>query len=54
MAKPLLDSPLISSRYFFPRPCRFPDPFRVSCGDARLGCHYHETAPAAGLTPVCP
>jgi pimeloyl-ACP methyl ester carboxylesterase len=47
MADALLDHPLISSRYFFPRPCRFPEPFWVSCGDIRLGCYYHETDPAA-------
>lgn len=43
----LLDHPLISERYFFPRPGSFADPFWVDCGDARLACSYHEIDPAA-------
>ena len=41
----LLDHPLISSRYFFPRPCRFGAPFYVDCGDARLGCYFSHSHP---------
>jgi pimeloyl-ACP methyl ester carboxylesterase len=47
MTDPLLNHPVIAARYFFPRPCRFPRPFWIDCGDARLGCFYRETAPAA-------
>ncbi len=47
MTLSILDHPLISYRYFFPRPCRFPDPFPIDCGDAVLGCSRHERDPAA-------
>lgn len=40
----LLDHPIISQRYFFPRTSIIPQPFWVDCGDARLACAYHETA----------
>ena len=43
----ILDHPLISERYFFPRDGFFRDPFWVDCGDARLACSYHEIDPAA-------
>ena len=43
----ILDHPLISERYFFPRDGYFKDPFWVDCGDARLACSYHEIDPAA-------
>ena len=43
----ILDHPLISERYFFPRSGNFPNPFWVNCGDARLACSYHELDPAA-------
>jgi pimeloyl-ACP methyl ester carboxylesterase len=43
----LLDHPLISQRYFFPRQATVPQPFWVDCGDARLACYYHEVDPAA-------
>ena len=43
----LLDHPLISQRYFFPRAGVIADPFWVDCGDARLACSYHECDPAA-------
>ena len=32
----------VSARYFFPREVKFPDPFWVDCGDARLACYYRE------------
>ena len=47
MASDLLNHPLISERYFFPRRGHFPEPFWVDCGDARLACSYHEVDPAA-------
>ena len=47
MLSELLDHPLISERYFFPRDGYFKDPFRVNCGDAQLACSYHEIDPAA-------
>jgi len=43
----ILDHPLISERYFFPRAGNFKNPFWVDCGDARLACSYHEIDPAA-------
>lgn len=43
----LLDHPLISERYFFPRAGSFADPFWVECDGARLACSYHELDPKA-------
>ncbi len=43
----ILNHPLISERYFFPRGGNFPNPFWVDCGDAQLACSYHEIDPAA-------
>jgi pimeloyl-ACP methyl ester carboxylesterase len=47
MTDPLLNHPLIADRYFFPRTCRVSQPFWIDCADARLGCFYHTTDPAA-------
>ena len=35
----ILDSPLLSERYFFPRRAAVPNPFWVECDGARLSCH---------------
>lgn len=43
----LLDHPLISQRYFFPRRGSFNDPQWIDCGTARLACSYHELSPKA-------
>ncbi len=43
----LLDHPLISQRYFFPRHDTILQPFIVDCGDAQLACSYHEVSPQA-------
>lgn len=43
----MLDHPLISERYFFPRDGYCTDLFWVDCDDARLACSYHEIDPAA-------
>ncbi len=43
----LLDHPLISQRYFFPRTGDFPDPFWIECEGARLACSFHEIDPTA-------
>lgn len=40
----ILDHPVISERYFFPRRTTIPQPFWVECEGARLACAYHETA----------
>lgn len=48
---PVLDHPLLNRRYFFPRPARFPDPFWIDVGDARLACAYHPVD-GADLTVV--
>lgn len=47
MTDDLLDHPLISQRYFFPRPSALADAFWVNAGDARLACHFHQVDPAA-------
>jgi len=39
----ILNHPIISERYFFPRTAIVPQPFWVECEDARLACAYHET-----------
>ncbi len=39
--KSLLDHPIISQRYFFPRSDAPPAPFWVICSEARLACFYH-------------
>jgi pimeloyl-ACP methyl ester carboxylesterase len=43
----LLDHPLISKRYFFPRVVPLADPYWVECSGARLACAYHEISPGA-------
>lgn len=43
----LLDHPLISQRYFFPRRDSIAKPFWVGCGDARLACFYEQKDPDA-------
>ena len=44
----LLDHPLISERYFFPRTDAPAQPFWIDCHDGvRLACAYHETDPSA-------
>ena len=47
----ILNHPIISERYFFPRPATIPQPFWVDCDGARLACTYHETD-AEALTIV--
>ncbi len=47
MPAEILNHPLITERYFFPRQEAFNDPFWIDCGDARLACHYHEVDPDA-------
>jgi hypothetical protein len=45
----ILDHPLISARYFFPRREGLPGPFMVECGggDVRLACYHHVVRPGA-------
>jgi uncharacterized protein len=48
MNDPFLDHPILSSRYFFPWPNRFEEPFFVAGDGFRLGCRFrrvHEDAP---------
>lgn len=40
----LLDHPIITERYFFPRAAPIPRPFLVECDGATLACSYHETS----------
>lgn len=40
MTDPILDHPTLTSRYFYPWPNRFDDPFFVQGDGFRLGCHY--------------
>lgn len=44
----LLDHPLISERYFFPRWQMATDPFWVECDGARLACYRYSPYPQAG------
>lgn len=43
----LLNHPIISQRYFFPRSAPVPRTFWVDCPGARLACYYHEIDPQA-------
>lgn len=47
MDKSVLDHPLVSKRYFFPRKKAFDKPFWVDCGDAKLGCYYLRNHPGS-------
>ena len=47
MPDDILNHPLITERYFFPRQEAFPDPYWVDCDDVRLACHYNEVDPDA-------
>lgn len=40
----ILDHPIISERYFFPREAAFQHPFWVECDQARLACAYSEVS----------
>ena len=51
MSDPVLDHPLVSRRYFFPRPGGVQSPLLVDAGDARLACAFHPPLPG-GLTVV--
>jgi pimeloyl-ACP methyl ester carboxylesterase len=42
----ILDHPILSQRYFFPRPDKIPSPFWVECAGCRLACAHHEIAEA--------
>lgn len=37
----VLDHPLVTARYFFPRRVGIDNPFWVDCGEAKLSCYYH-------------
>jgi pimeloyl-ACP methyl ester carboxylesterase len=41
----LLDHPIISQRYFFPRSDSLSEPFWVDCDEARLACFHHVVDP---------
>jgi pimeloyl-ACP methyl ester carboxylesterase len=44
----ILDHPVVSSRYFFPRRETFPEPYWVDAADgSKLGCAYHVVNPTA-------
>jgi hypothetical protein len=43
----ILDHPIISSRYFFPRRAEVPRPVWVECDGARLACYSHRPHPGA-------
>ena len=43
----ILNHPLISQRYFFPRTEPVLRPFWIECEGARLACLYHEVDPEA-------
>jgi fermentation-respiration switch protein FrsA (DUF1100 family) len=43
----ILDHPLVSERYFYPRNEAFENPFWVDCGDVKLSCYYRQKHPEA-------
>ena len=47
MPDDILNHPLITERYFFPRAESFADPYWIDFGDAQLACHYNEVDPEA-------
>jgi pimeloyl-ACP methyl ester carboxylesterase len=47
MSASILDHPIVSQRYFFPRADRFPAPFFVEVDGARLACAFRKVAPDA-------
>ncbi|WP_027716785.1 alpha/beta hydrolase [Desulfuromonas sp. TF] len=54
MTGELLDHPLITQRYFFPRPSALADPLWVDAGDVRLACHLHQVEGAARTLVLFP
>jgi uncharacterized protein len=49
----ILDHPLVSSRYFFPRREAFPNPYWVDATDgSKLACSYHGVVNPAAITVV--
>jgi len=45
---PILDHPVVSSRYFYPRRVSFPNPYWVNAADgSRLACYYQAVSPSA-------
>lgn len=46
-AADLLNHPIISQRYFFPRAAPIAQPTRVACDGATLACSYHESVAGA-------
>lgn len=42
MPQSILNHPLITQNYFFPRPASFANPFWVETGQVKLGCYYHQ------------
>lgn len=52
MPSTILDHPIISERYFFPRPSYFTDPFWVESEGIKLGCYYHNAHPGS-KTIIC-
>ena len=47
MTESILDHPLVTERYFFPRRQEFRDPFWVESGEMKLSCYYRCTYPEA-------
>jgi len=45
MNQSILDHPLVTERYFFPRREELENPFWVDCGDVRLSCYYQQKYP---------
>ena len=47
MTPSILDHPLVTERYFFPRKEKFKDPFWVDCGEVKLSCYYQPKYPGS-------
>ncbi len=47
MKQAILDHPILSERYFFPRQVQLPDPFWVENRSVRLSCYYYNKFPQA-------
>lgn len=47
MSESILDHPIVSSRFFFPRIQDLENTYWVDCGDVRLACYYQPKHPGA-------
>jgi alpha-beta hydrolase superfamily lysophospholipase len=47
MKNSILNNPIISKRYFFPKPNKFENPYFIECNNVKLACFYQNKHPEA-------